>query len=431
MKATIKHNEDDSITVCYTFSPGKNMLESELNLQKSMNEAAALATGECLKCFDTDGSKIAVGGFILTSKGRVSNTYQTPYGAVKIERHVYQSSKGGATFCPLDQSARIMRRATPLFAKQASCKYANGNAETVKLDFAQHGRKIDRSYVNEIALDVASVIQEKENYWSYEVPEAPAGDRIACIAVGVDGTCTLLVDGGWRQTMVGTIAFYNPEGERLTTIYIANAPEYGKETFFEKMETELERVKKKYPDVVYAGIADGAHELWTWLEKHCPWRIVDFWHASEYLAGAKVQMKRGKLEQKKWLEDACHRLKHDKGGVKELLREMEESREIREENGQTTNQLDKAISYFGNHQERMDYHLYRAMDLPIGSGVTEAACKSIVKERLCGSGMKWSLGGMEGVLNLRTLIKSEGRWESFWEKAMRHGFTKIAHPKRG
>lgn len=37
----------------------------------------------------------------------------------------------------------------------------------------------------------------------------------------------------------------------------------------------------------------------------------------------------------------------------------------------------------------MHYARYRAQGLPIGSGVTEAACKTLVKQRLCGSGMKW------------------------------------------
>ena len=78
----------------------------------------------------------------------------------------------------------------------------------------------------------------------------------------------------------------------------------------------------------------------------------------------------------------------------------------------------------------MDYHLHRALGLPIGSGVTEAACKSVAKERLCGSGMRWSLGGIAEALSLRTLVKSGSRWEEFWAKTARFGFAKISAPKR-
>ena len=92
--------------------------------------------------------------------------------------------------------------------------------------------------------------------------------------------------------------------------------------------------------------------------------------------------------------------------------------------------LKRAISYFTNHEERMNYHFYQAMGKPIGSGVTEAACKSVVKERLCGSGMKWTIGGAENTLTLRALTKSADRWEQFWQKASRFGFAKISAPKR-
>ena len=68
--------------------------------------------------------------------------------------------------------------------------------------------------------------------------------------------------------------------------------------------------------------------------------------------------------------------------------------------------VERAITYFANQSGagRMDYSSRVAANEPIGSGVTEAACKVIVKQRLCGSGMKWSEDGAEVVLSLRALI---------------------------
>ena len=63
---------------------------------------------------------------------------------------------------------------------------------------------------------------------------------------------------------------------------------------------------------------------------------------------------------------------------------------------------------------------------PIGSGVTEAACKVIVKQRLCGSGMKWTEGGSAVVLSLRTLSYTPERWGQFWAKIDRWGFPVAA-----
>jgi hypothetical protein len=69
----------------------------------------------------------------------------------------------------------------------------------------------------------------------------------------------------------------------------------------------------------------------------------------------------------------------------------------------------------------MNYADHVAQDLPIGSGVTEAACKTLVKQRLCCSGMRWKLQGAKVILSLRALIQSKGRWEQFWDKVDQFG----------
>ncbi len=58
-----------------------------------------------------------MGPLKLTSMGKVLKEFQTPYGVARIERHVYQGSKGGKTCCPLDQNARIVVSSTPRFAR--------------------------------------------------------------------------------------------------------------------------------------------------------------------------------------------------------------------------------------------------------------------------------------------------------------------------
>ena len=74
------------------------------------------ARANFLHRFDTDGTPIVIGQTTLTSIGTVPKEYQTPYGATTVSRHVYQSSKGGKTFCPLQRDARIVTSATPRFA---------------------------------------------------------------------------------------------------------------------------------------------------------------------------------------------------------------------------------------------------------------------------------------------------------------------------
>jgi hypothetical protein len=61
------------------------------------------------------------------------------------------------------------------------------------------------------------------------------------------------------------------------------------------------------------------------------------------------------------------------------------------------------------------------MAMPIGSGVTEAACKTLVKARLCSSGMQWTREGAQSVLTLRALLLSSSRWTSLWKHFDQHG----------
>ncbi len=112
----------------------KSMLLTEDNILKSLNEGGNLATKEVLSMHDTDGSPIEIEKEKYTSKGKVSKKYQTPYGEIKTERHVYQNSKGGKIFCPLEQDARIIKGTTPRFSKQISSKYSDLGSSRVQKD---------------------------------------------------------------------------------------------------------------------------------------------------------------------------------------------------------------------------------------------------------------------------------------------------------
>ena len=51
--------------------------------------------------------------------------------------------------------------------------------------------------------------------------------------------------------------------------------------------------------------------------------------------------------------------------------------------------------------------------LPIASGVIEAACKTLVTQRMKRSGMAWRQPGGQGILTIRSLIQSD-RWQAAW-----------------
>ena len=88
--------------------------------------------------------------------------------------------------------------------------------------------------------------------------------------------------------------------------------------------------------------------------------------------------------------------------------------------------LQDCITYFGNHLHQMRYAHYVENAIPIGSGVTEAACKTLVKQRLCSSGMRWTPEGAQIILSLRALALTETRWEQFWQKINQYGVPEIS-----
>ena len=61
----------------------------------------------------------------------------------------------------------------------------------------------------------------------------------------------------------------------------------------------------------------------------------------------------------------------------------------------------------------MGYAQAKDRGLPIGSGVVEATCKTLVTERLKPSGMRWSERGGQAILTLRALLQSN-RFDSGW-----------------
>jgi hypothetical protein len=427
MPALIVDRNEAGFTLQITVPYNPSMLDFEETLQQQLNDAGVLATQEGLKQFDTDGSPITIGATKLTSKGQLPKDYQTPYGVATIERHVYQGSKGGATYCPLDRDARIVVSSTPKFAKMVASKYAEFGSARVRQDLRDnHGRAVSRCLVQDVADAVAAVALAKQEDWNYQLPKLETPP--ASVALSLDGTCTLMCEDGWREAMVGTISFYDQAGQRQHTIYMAATPEYGKATFLGRLEAEVARVKEKHPEAHFIGIADGAKGNWEFLAKHTDAQVVDFWHAAEYLGKAAAVLYRGQpAAREAWLEENCHRLKHDLGGAEVVLKQLRYQAKVRPW-AKGDEDVQRAITYFANQSGagRMDYASRVAAKEPIGSGVTEAACKVIVKQRLCNSGMRWKEPGAAAVLSLRCLSHTPERWSQFWAKIDRWGFPLAA-----
>jgi len=429
MPAIITSRTEKTFKVEVEIPYNRNMLDGEECLQRCLNEAGVVATKELLEQFDTDGSPIILGSTKLTAKGeKESKEFQTPYGAVDIDRFVYQTSDGGKTYIPLDINSRIINSATPKFAKMISSKYTADGAPGVQQDLeGNHNRSVSLSFIKNLSDAVGVIAEAKEEDWTYQLPLMPK--KVASISVGVDGTCLNMMEDGWREAMCGTIALFDREGERMHTIYTGMSPEYGKETFFNKMDEAINRIKKTYPNTPIVGLADGAASNWGFLSERADILTVDFWHFSEYLAKAANAMfpKKSQYDEKEtWLENACHDAKHKKGAVSRLLKELKQFVASHKILTKDKKDLNSTITYLTNHKEKMQYYKNTALNFPIGSGVTESACKALVKIRMCKGAARWKDKGASVVLTLRSLHMTNGRWSQFWNKYSQYGFSATA-----
>jgi hypothetical protein len=144
--------------------------------------------------------------------------------------------------------------------------------------------------------------------------------------------------------------------------------------------------------------------------------ILDFWHAASYLedlSRAVYPADEGAAGQ--LAGEWCRLLKEEGGAVAlAALREWDfgprRSKAVRE-------QLARVEEYFGNNVHRMGYPEYQAQGWQIVSGAVESACKTVVGQRLKGSGMRWGEDGAHALCHIRALYRSEkGQWEAFWQR---------------
>jgi hypothetical protein len=153
-------------------------------------------------------------------------------------------------------------------------------------------------------------------------------------------------------------------------------------------------------------LGDGAAWIWNLVDHHYPQavQIVDWFHAAQYLppvaavAGATI------AERQAWLQQARDDLWHGR------LANVIAACTAQVTTGDQDDPAQKAVTYFTNNQQRMNYPAYRAQGYQIGSGTVESGCKQICTQRLKVPGGRWSLEGVRKVAKARAALLSN-EWD--------------------
>ena len=163
-------------------------------------------------------------------------------------------------------------------------------------------------------------------------------------------------------------------------------------------------------------VGDGAPWIWNLAAEHFPGavQILDLYHAKAHVWDvAHAVFGRGTAAGTVWATHACSLL--EQGHSEALLSALQVLPPIPPEPGQTRSCPERAVDYFTTNAQRMRYPVFRAQGMHVGSGIAEAACKTIVSTRAKRCGMRWTPTGLDALLPLRTSLLN-GAYDSLWEQ---------------
>ena len=410
------------------------------------------ALGHELARFDLDVPALEVEGERDHRVLRCATTSTSAVGPVRVERSLYrQGHSGGRAVCPLDLRAGIIEGSwTPLAAKQATWVVAHLTPQEGEELFALLGNMTpSKSTLERLPKQLSVHWEAQRPHWEATLRQQEAiPDEAVAMAVSLDGVMAPMNDGqrhakrlqaratgkspsgpaGYQEVGCATVSSYDRHGARLCTRRMARMPETNKATLKSQLTAEVMGALTRRPDLRVVKVADGAPDNWRYLGEPLPFgeEVLDFYHAAEPLGAALgAAYGEGTPTYHERLETLSTVLRDEPHGVDKVMGALCRLR-TRYPRRQA---IHTALSYFRDHRHRMRYAALRAQNLPIGSGVVEAACKTLVSQRLTRSGMRWRHRGGQAILTFRALCQSE-RFERAWPLLVRRYQRDVSLPQK-
>ena len=416
--------------------PVDDLEEFERELHSLFATAEAEVVGHEVNRFDIDLPFVTVDGIVHQRVLRCEDTYFCASGPVQVMRSLYSTRKDSErAICPMELQAGLVEgRWTPHAAKQATWVVSHltpGEGEELYGMFG--GLKPSKSSLDRLPKQLGQR-WERERIEFEDVLRAqervPA--EAVSMAVSLDGVMVPMKNGqrqtkraqaaeegkytrgpaGNKEVGCGTLSFYDEEGERLSTIRMARMPEVKKATLKAMLSKEVNSCLAERPDLKVVKVADGAKDNWTFLSGELPdgEEVIDFYHAAGHLDTA-LAAAYGDTHPKRraQFEKLRHVLVEDDKGVEKVIRSLVHLRDTYPRR----KKIARELKYFRHNRHRMRYAVLKKQGLPIGSGVTEAACKTLATQRLKRSGTRWGEQGGQAILSFRALVQSN-HFERAW-----------------
>jgi len=379
---------------------------------------------------------------------KTPNKYvETTFGRITLWRRGYRywhRDQKESNIFPLELIFGLVEGATPVLAGEISRLMAESGA-TQRRVLEQAKRQFNvslsverlRHLVEEVSESMERFRQHHQVFKLLDLlkrADSSRGRYKPVLSVGRDGiSMPIQQGGGYQQGAVATVAVYDRRGQRLGTVYLASAPESGQLTLTDQTTALIKECLDKWcneqgmplPRLCYVTDA-GDTECQYYAKvltrmtdprgngKYLHWyRIIDYYHTTEKITIMAEAIFGPGREASAWGRKMRKLLLKPKGASRVLhsaaaLRGIYDIRSDREKD------FKLAYNYIRSRSRHMRYAEFKKLNLPIGSGVTEAACKTVFTQRLKLSGMGWKCDGAEVILTLR-VIHLSGIWDEVYE----------------
>ena len=432
----------------------------EREVRQLVAEVEQEVVAEGVSQFDIDVPVVEVDGRVYSQVYRGPKCYLSAAGEVRVERSLYRAKPGEKAICPLEMQAGMVDGYwTPLAARQGVWVTAQlppaegealfrelGNMRPSKSSLDRLSREMGtgwEAHRKDFEASLCEAIKVPEEAVSVSasldgvmVPmKRPPGEVSSDTPVTIQGKDKAQTEAGkrdgaeaddkekensekkpfYKEAGCATLSFHDAAGERLDTVRFARMPEPGKKTLKSQLSEAVAALLGQRPELQLVKLADGAKDNWRYLTDVLRpgegVELIDFFHAADHLNDA-LEAAYGKGSTKAKGQHKKYRiiLRDEDNGVEKVIRALDYLKKKHPRRVKLATEL----NYFRNNRHRMQYATARANHLPIGSGVTEAACKTLVTQRLKCSGMRWKTQGGQGVLTIRGLIQSN-RFDSGWQ----------------
>jgi len=376
----------------------------------------------------------------------------TLFGPITLRRLGYRAAatEGEPVLFPLCRQLGVVHGATPAVLDRVGRYQAQSGAtqkQTLQRLRQEHGLCWGVKRLRQVSDFLAEAMQEHRQQaqvervlaW-LEQAQASRGRHRPVLTAGRDGIALgLKVKGGaiYEVATTGTLSVYDRKGRRLGTVYLAYTPEAGQATMSEQLTALVQEVLRRWqgplPRLSYvtdAGKSEtnyyrnvlrgmrqprtGERLVWQW--------VVDYYHAALRL-WTMAEALFGKGQKSAAWARKMQKLLLKPGGVGRVLHSAAALRSRYGLRGKRLKEFRRAYRYVQKRRQHMRYAQYRRLGVPIGSGVTEAACKTVYTQRLKLSGMRWKKAGAQTILTLRVILLS-GVWSEVFAQALK-GFGMV------